>query len=105
MYKVLCAWSTGRYRAFKILSLTRVRKKGSRGRTCLNCTGRVVRWQTGPEEEVRHGSVGGIFSKNGLIGLIKDERVRLFANVYIHIFIYSLIIYGLSPMNTKMLMV
>jgi len=46
-----------------------------------------------------------MFSKNGLIGLIKDERVRLCTNVFIPIFIYLLIIYGLSPMNTKMLMV
>lgn len=50
-----------------------------------------------------------MFTKNGLIGLIKDERVWLSKDVYIGIYyisilIYLLINYVLSLMNTKMLM-
>lgn len=79
VYIVLCAWSAGRYRAFKILSLTRARKD-------------VLKpWQDewyASKRILREGLFGAvarevIFTKNGLIGLIKDERVRLSKYVYI----------------------
>lgn len=99
VYTVLCAWSAGRYRAFKILSLTRARKD------VLKPWHRTsgIWWLTGPEGGVRHCcEEGNVFTKNGLIGLIKVESMRLFTDVYIPIFIYLLIMYGLhSSMNTK----
>lgn len=50
-----------------------------------------------------------IFTKNRLIGLIKDERVWLTKGVYIGIYYISILInllinYVLSPVNTKTLM-